>query len=119
MGRRVGASGLLLLAAASPAWAGMPSITLTDLARARFDSISFFLVLLLLLAWIVKGLWNYLAKDFQRMPRMTYGKAAAAVALWGLVFLLVLSMISGARELMTPGAWEKTGLTYQLKDRPK
>ena len=28
-------------------------------------------------------------------------------------------MISGARELMTPGAWEKHGATYQLtKDEP-
>jgi hypothetical protein len=26
----------------------------------------------------------------------------------------VLTMISGARE-MTPGAWKKNGLTYQLK----
>src|SRR5262249_55804861 len=34
--------------------------------------------------------------------------------LWGLLFLLVLTMISGARELMTPGAWEKQGLTYRL-----
>jgi hypothetical protein len=35
------------------------------------------------------------------------------------LFLLVLTMISGARELMTPGAWEKKGFTYQLvRDRP-
>src|SRR5262249_35186152 len=34
---------------------------------------------------------------------------------WGLLFVLVLTMISGARELMTPGAWEKQGLTYRLK----
>src|SRR5262249_30092928 len=26
----------------------------------------------------------------------------------------VLTMISGARELMTPGAWEKNGVTYRL-----
>jgi hypothetical protein len=32
----------------------------------------------------------------------------------GLLFVLVLTMISGARELMTPGAWEKRGLTYRL-----
>jgi len=24
-------------------------------------------------------------------------------------------MISGARELMTPGAWEHNGVTYRLK----
>jgi hypothetical protein len=38
------------------------------------------------------------------------------VTLWGLLFLLILTMISGARELMTPGAWEKHGSTYRLKD---
>lgn len=30
--------------------------------------------------------------------------------------MTVLTMISGARELMTPGAWEKRGATYRLKD---
>jgi hypothetical protein len=34
--------------------------------------------------------------------------------LWGLLFVIVLAMISGARELMTPGAWQKRGWTYQL-----
>jgi hypothetical protein len=28
-------------------------------------------------------------------------------------------MISGARELMTPGAWEKNGITYRLKEKPQ
>ena len=36
------------------------------------------------------------------------------IVLWGLLFVLVLTMISGARELMTPGAWEKKGPTYKL-----
>ena len=36
------------------------------------------------------------------------------VTLWGLAFILVLTMISGARELMTPGAWERSGATYKL-----
>ena len=46
------------------------------------------------------------------------GKALGVVFLWGLLFVLVLTMISGARELMTPGAWEKKGLTYRLTDDP-
>jgi hypothetical protein len=41
------------------------------------------------------------------------------VGLWGLLFLLVLTMISGARELMTPGAWKKDGVTYTLDDGKK
>jgi hypothetical protein len=116
---RILATGLLVLAAASPAYAGMPTFDLSDLAKARIDTISFFLALVLLLALCVKGLWNYLARDFSKMPRMTYPKALAAVTLWGLIFLIVLSMISGARELMTPGAWEKQGVTYKLKGGPK
>ena len=112
-------AGVLLLAAAAPAYAGMPTFTLTDVARARIDTISFFLVLLLVLALLVKLLWNYLGKDFQKLPRMSYPKALAAVTLWGILFLIVLSMISGTRELLTPGAWEKQGVTYKLKDGTK
>lgn len=36
--------------------------------------------------------------------------------LWSLLFVLVLTMISGARELMTPEAWERNGATYRLKN---
>jgi hypothetical protein len=48
------------------------------------------------------------------LPRLSYSEALGMIVLWGLLFLLVLTMISGARELMTPGAWEKKGLTYRL-----
>lgn len=98
----------------SIAQAGMPSITLTDLPRMRVQTISFFLVMLLLSSGLVQLLWNYLRRDFSSLPRLSYGKALSAVILWGLLFVLVLTMISGARELMTPGAWEKQGLTYRL-----
>lgn len=62
-------------------------------------------------------LWNALRRDFARLPRLTYGKSVALVTLWSMLFLLVLTMISGARELMTPGAWEKNGATYKLAQR--
>ena len=110
---------LLALSGALPAHAGMPSWDLSDLARARLDSISFFLVVFLLLALLVKLLWNYLGRDFPKLPKLTYPRAMAVVTLWGLLFLLVLTMISGARELMTPGAWEKQGSTYKLKGGPR
>src|SRR5262249_51401995 len=97
---------------------GMPSITLTDLARMRVQGISFFLAGLLVSAGLIQFLWNYLRKDFPVMPRLTYGKAVGVVGLWGLLFVLVLTMISGARELMTPGAWEKQGLTYRIATEP-
>ncbi len=98
-------------------YAGMSAgITLTELARARLQTISFFLAVLLLTALAVKGLWNYLRRDFPRLPRLTYGKACGLVALWGLLFVVVLLMISGARELLTPGAWQRDGVTYKLKE---
>lgn len=96
------------------ALAGMPSITLSDVARMRFQTISFFLLGIVLSAWAVRGLWNSLQRDFHRLPQLSFGKAVGVVLLWGLLSIVVLTMISGARELMTPGAWKKQGLTYQL-----
>jgi hypothetical protein len=53
-------------------------------------------------------------RDFPKLPRLTFFKALGVVLLWGLLFVIVLTMISGARELMTPGAWVKQGFTYKL-----
>lgn len=107
--------GLLLLVAQSrPAHAGMPTIDLTDVAKLRVDAISFFVLLGLLSALGVKLIWNSFRKDFPSLPQLTYGKALGLTTLWGLLFLIVLTMISGARELMTPGAWVKQGYTYKL-----
>ena len=100
------------------AWAGMPSFEFTDIARMRLQTISFFLVGLLVSAWVILKIWNSLQKDFPRLPRLTYLKACGIVVLWGLLFIVVLTMISGARELMTPGAWQKDGATYKLKTPP-
>ncbi len=100
-------------------FAGMPSVHLTDIAKMRLENISFFLAAFLLSALLIMLLWNWLARDWTFLPRLGYGKALGLVALWGLLFVLVLTMISGARELMTPGAWEKKGSTYQLVDEAK
>ena len=93
----------------------MPSFRLTDMGSARLQTISFFLVAFLILSACVQGLWNYLRHDFDRLPRLSYPRALALVGIWSLLFVLVLTMISGARELLTPGAWEKQGSTYQIK----
>ena len=107
----------------SKAWAGMPSplpddlprvLRLHESAEARLTTISFFLAGLLLSSAAVWGLWNFARRDFPRWPRLSFGKALAVVVLWGLLFVIVLTMISGARELMTPGAWKKNGATYKL-----
>ena len=87
--------------------AGMRVVVLTDLARFRLQSLSFFLLIILVCAWIVQRIWNYLGWDFPRLPKLSYGKALGVTVLWGLLFVIVLAMISGARELMTPGAWVK------------
>lgn len=107
---------VFLLAFPTVAQAGMPMIYVSELARLRVQTLSFFLVGLLLSAVAIRLLWNYLRGDFPVMPYLSYGKALGVVTLWGLLFILVLTMISGARELMTPGAWEKRGLTYRLTE---
>lgn len=106
---------LFLLFTPAVALAGMPTYNLTDLAKQRVEAISFFLGLFLLVTLAVKALWNRLRRDVPRLPHLSFGAAIALVFLWGLGFQLVLSMIAGGRELMTPGAWEKTGSTYKLK----
>jgi hypothetical protein len=94
----------------------MPLVKFSEAARPRLDVISFFLVGLLICAGIVMLVWNSLRKDFAWLPRLTYPKACGVVVLWGLLFVIVLTMISGARELMTPGAWVKQGATYKLRE---
>src|SRR5262245_27441849 len=96
----------------------MPSPQLSDVAAMRLEAISFFAAVFLLATKVVQWLWNGLRADFPRLPRLSYGRALGLVALWGLLFVVVLTMISGARELMTPGAWEKVGLTYKLAPKP-
>jgi hypothetical protein len=115
------------LSSATVAWAGMGQVTLSDvprvltlsnLAKFRLDAISFFLLVILGSTWIIQQIWNSLSRDVPKLPRLSYLRALSLVALWGLLFVLVLAMISGARELMTPGAWEKKGFAYQLVRDP-
>jgi len=121
--RQLSATCFLFFALPRVAVAGMPAplpvhpeqvLRLDASAATRFETISFFIAVLLLCAWAVKGLWNFLQKDFASLPRLTFGRSLSGVVLWGLLFIIVLTMISGARELMTPGAWEKQGWTYRL-----
>jgi hypothetical protein len=107
----------------------MPSPLPTDVDRyldwrvndsilGRLQAISFFVLLFLFCTSVVWWLWNHLQRDFPRLPRLSFGKALAGVFLWGLLFIIVLTMISGARELMTPGAWQKQGFAYRLNAEP-
>ncbi len=98
--------------------AGMTVYDLNDVVRLRLQDISFFAFLFLLCGWGMKALWNYMARDFKSMPRLNYGRALALTAILSLFMGLVLSMISGARELMTPEAWRKQGHGYKLNLAP-
>jgi hypothetical protein len=94
--------------------AGMPMLTFTEIGKLRVEALSFFLLVFFICAAAVMWIWNSLRRDFVKLPRLSYPKAVGVVTLWGLAFGLVLTMISGARELLTPGAWEKDGVTYRL-----
>ena len=106
----------IFIASASTARAGMTVYDLNDVARLRLEDISFFVLLLLACAVGIKFLWNYVQRDLPKVPRLTFGKALCLTGLLSLGMLLVLSMISGARELLTPGAWRKQGHEYRLND---
>ncbi|NTW21288.1 MAG: hypothetical protein HGA42_17645 [Nostocales cyanobacterium W4_Combined_metabat2_030] len=106
--------GISLAIFVDAAYAGMPSVTLTDIATLRLTTISFFLFTYLAASLGIFYLWNWLRQDFTKLPKLSFSKAMALVLIWGLAFHLVLVMIAGTRELMTPKAWEKAGIIYQL-----
>ncbi len=96
------------------AYAGMPSLTLTDFARLRLSTLSFFLLIYFIASIAIFGLWHFLRQEFSTLPQLSFQKSLAFVFLWGIAFYLVLLMIAGTRELMTPKAWEKAGIIHQL-----
>ena len=59
-------------------FAGMPSVSLTDIARLRLENISFFVAGFFLSAFLIKLLWNYLATDWTFLPRLSYGKRSGS-----------------------------------------
>lgn len=110
---------LALLLVPLTAHAGMSMPTFTDIAKARMEVISFFLFMYFVLAFIYRWLWNSLREDFPKLPRLSYRGALAALTVCGLFVYVVLTMISGARELMTPGAWSRSGVMYKIRDPDK
>jgi hypothetical protein len=124
--RRSLAGAFVLFFVCACARAGMPSALpldyayvwkLTDSTQARVEAISFFLVALVVATAVFRWVWNSLQVQFPRLPRISFPRALGLIFLWGLLAIVVLTMISGARELMTPGAWEKQGLTYKVEAR--
>jgi hypothetical protein len=88
----------------TPAVRTITQTGLNEVARQRLEVVSFFLLGLLACAAVIRSLWNGLRKDFPILPRLSYARALGMIVLWGLLFVLVLTMITGASELMTPGA---------------
>ena len=103
-------------ASAASAIAGMPTpyLIVTELGKRRLEEISFFLAGFLLLTAVCRWCWNSLTKEFPALPQISYRGALGMMFLWGLAMTVVLSLISGARELMTPAAWEPNGVTQRL-----
>ncbi len=89
---------------------------LAPILDVRLQGLSFFLVLFFLCAWAFQSVWNWSRTDSSRLSKLTFRQALVLIIGWGMASLVVLTMISGARELMTPGAWQQQGWTYKLAD---
>jgi len=98
------------------AHAGMPVFMVNDIVALRLQDISFFLLLFLVSGAGLRLLWNSLAKEFPVLPRLSWKRGYAFCLLLSILLLLVLAMISGARELLTPGAWRRQGQSYRLNE---
>lgn len=107
---------LVCLTPALPAHAGMTVYGLSDVYRLRLEEISFFIFLLLICAFIFKLLWNHATNGFTSLPRLKYLQSLSVCLIFGVATLLILTMISGIREVLTPGAWRKQGTSYRLAD---
>ena len=104
------------LASTGEVQAGMPQITYSDFGKMRLQTFSFFVIAFLILGYFFQLCWNSIRQQFTNLPKFSYRQSLGMTFLWGLVFVVILTMISGARELMTPGAWEKNGMTYRLAE---
>ncbi len=99
---------------APSAQAGMTVYGLNDFYETRLQDISMFLVVLVVCSAGLMFLWNVLARDFKSLPRLKYRHGLALSVIFGLAMLLILTMISGIREVLTPEAWRKQGTAYKL-----
>lgn len=112
--RKVAVFALATLAAVPAANAGMTVYGLRDISRLRLEEISFFIVLLVVCTFALKLLWNHAFKGIAAVPRLRFVQAFSVALLLGLAMLLILTMISGIREVLTPEAWRHQGTSYRL-----
>lgn len=105
-----------MLAPVFSAQAGMTVYGLNDIYRLRLQQISFFILLLLVCSVLFQFLWNHAVKGFGFLPRLRFRQSFCLALLLGLGTLLILTMISGIREVLTPEAWRHQGTSYRLND---
>ena len=104
----------ILLLMTSIAEAGMPAVTLSDFGANRLIGISTALfVLIIVVATLLMVCWNKLVEG-STWPKLSHPKAIGVAFLAGLFSFLVLVMIAGSRELLTPKAWQPNGILYKI-----
>ena len=105
-----------LIFSARPVFAGMPVPILGPEPIGHLVGLSTAAFLVAVVgAFLVKIGWNGAVRSTS-LPTLTYRRAFCAALLGGLLFFLVLVMIAGSRELLTPGAWRPKGMLYELTD---
>jgi len=105
---------IMIFCSTATAQAGMSSIVLTEYGVERITGLSTALFFgLVVSTLLVRFFWGLLVHETE-WPKPTLMKSFAATFLGGLLFFLVLVMIAGSRELLTPGAWEPDGILYKL-----
>ena len=67
-------------------------------------------------AFVLELLWNHAIKELSGVPRLKFIQAFCVALLLGLSMLLILTMISGIREVLPPDAWRHQGTSYRLND---
>ena len=110
----IAVAAMLSLQMTATAQAGMSSIVLTEYGVELITGLSTALFFgLVVSTLLVRFFWGLLVHETE-WPKPTLAKSFAATFLGGLLFFLVLVMIAGSRELLTPGAWEQDGILYKL-----
>lgn len=96
--------------------AGMPMPVLTRYGMDRLIGMSTALFILMVVVAIpIRLCWNALFVSIKAdendpaIKPLTYPQALGVTFLGGFLFLLVLVMIAGSRELLSPGAWIPDG----------
>ena len=108
---------ILFLLSTKAVWAGMPSIRLTPEVRNNLTGISFSIfVILVVVSLLIFLCWNKFLRG-KELPKISWFKSLVIALLGGCLFCLILVMIAGSRELLTPGAWKQKGVLYELSEK--